>query len=64
MLKRKIRAEVESPLADAVLRGDVRPGDSATVRYNADTRSVRVERSGEASGDRDKTQADVPAQHA
>jgi ATP-dependent Clp protease ATP-binding subunit ClpC len=42
MLKRKIRAEVESQLADALLRGDVRDGDKVTMTYDPGTRSVRV----------------------
>jgi ATP-dependent Clp protease ATP-binding subunit ClpC len=44
MLKRKIRAEVESQLADALLRGDVRDGDKVTMTYDSGTHSVRVQK--------------------
>jgi ATP-dependent Clp protease ATP-binding subunit ClpC len=44
MLKRKIRLEVESQLADAMLRGDVRDGDKVTMTYDSGTRSVRVQK--------------------
>ncbi|HEV7391674.1 MAG TPA: Clp protease ClpC, partial [Burkholderiales bacterium] len=44
MLKRKIRAEVESQLADALLRGDVRDGDKVATTYDSGTHSVRVQK--------------------
>lgn len=44
MLKRKIRLEVESQLADALLRGDVRDGDKVTMTYDSGTHSVRVQK--------------------
>ncbi|SAK85271.1 ATPase [Caballeronia calidae] len=44
MLKRKIRAEVESQLADALLRGDVRDGDKVTMSYDSGSHSVRVQK--------------------
>ncbi|PRY08557.1 hypothetical protein [Paraburkholderia sp. BL25I1N1] len=44
MLKRKIRLEVESQLADALLRGDVRDGDKVTMVYDSGTHSVRVQK--------------------
>jgi ATP-dependent Clp protease ATP-binding subunit ClpC len=44
MLKRKIRAEVESQLADALLRGDVRDGDKVTMTYDPGAHSVRVQK--------------------
>jgi ATP-dependent Clp protease ATP-binding subunit ClpC len=44
MLKRKIRAEVESQLADALLRGDVRDGDKVTMTYDSGSHSVRVQK--------------------
>ncbi|MGC2966356.1 AAA family ATPase [Paraburkholderia aspalathi] len=40
MLKRKIRLEVESQLADALLRGD----DKVTMTYDSGTHSVRVQK--------------------
>jgi ATP-dependent Clp protease ATP-binding subunit ClpC len=45
MLKRKIRAEVESKLADALLRGDVRDGDKVTITYDSGANAVRVQKS-------------------
>lgn len=44
MLKRKIRAEVESQIADALLRGDVRDGDKVTVTYDSGANAVRVQK--------------------
>ncbi|MFM0689947.1 ATP-dependent Clp protease ATP-binding subunit [Paraburkholderia strydomiana] len=44
MLKRKVRLEVESQLADALLRGDVRDGDKVTMTYDSGTHSVRVQK--------------------
>jgi ATP-dependent Clp protease ATP-binding subunit ClpC len=44
MLKRKIRLEVESQLADALLGGDVRDGDKVTMTYDPGTHSVRVQK--------------------
>jgi ATP-dependent Clp protease ATP-binding subunit ClpC len=44
MLKRKIRAEVESQLADALLRGDVRDGDTVTMTYDSGANAVRVQK--------------------
>jgi ATP-dependent Clp protease ATP-binding subunit ClpC len=44
MLKRKIRLEVESELADALLRGDVRGGDRVLMTYDAGAKAVRVQK--------------------
>lgn len=44
MLKRKIRAEVESKIADALLRGDMRDGDKVTITYDSGTNEVRVQK--------------------
>ena len=44
MLKRKIRAEVESKIADALLRGDVRDGDKVTITYDSGTNEVHVQK--------------------
>jgi ATP-dependent Clp protease ATP-binding subunit ClpC len=43
MLKRKIRLEVESELADALLRGEVRDGDKVLLTYDAGANAVRVQ---------------------
>ncbi|HTI18870.1 MAG TPA: ATP-dependent Clp protease ATP-binding subunit [Trinickia sp.] len=42
MLKRKIRLDVESELADALLRDDVRSGDKVLMSYDASANAVRV----------------------
>jgi len=44
MLKRKIRLEVESELADSLLRGDVRSGDRVEIRWDAGEKAVRVKK--------------------
>src|SRR6201996_489861 len=44
MLKRKIRLEVESELADSLLRGDVRGGDAVEIRWDAGDKDVRVKK--------------------
>jgi ATP-dependent Clp protease ATP-binding subunit ClpC len=44
MLKRKIRLEVESQLADALLRGDVRDGDKVVMSYDALAHAVLVQK--------------------
>jgi ATP-dependent Clp protease ATP-binding subunit ClpC len=44
MLKRKIRMDVESELADALLRGDVRGGDRVELSWDAGANVVRVKR--------------------
>lgn len=48
MLKRKIRLEVESELADALLRGEVRDGDKVLVTYDAGANAVRVQKQSSA----------------
>jgi ATP-dependent Clp protease ATP-binding subunit ClpC len=44
MLRRKIRLEVESELADSLLRGDVRSGDRVEIRWDAGEKAVRVKK--------------------
>jgi ATP-dependent Clp protease ATP-binding subunit ClpC len=44
MLKRKIRLNVESELADALLRGDVRSGDQVRMTYDAGANAVQVQK--------------------
>ena len=44
MLKRKIRLEVESELADALLRGDVRGGDRVLMAYDAGANAVQLQK--------------------
>ncbi|NKJ49264.1 Clp protease ClpC [Burkholderia sp. SG-MS1] len=44
MLKRKIRLDVESELADALLRGDVRAGDQVLMTYDASMNAVHVQK--------------------
>jgi ATP-dependent Clp protease ATP-binding subunit ClpC len=44
ILKRKIRLEVESELADSLLRGDVRSGDAVKIRWDAGEKAVRVKK--------------------
>jgi hypothetical protein len=44
MLKRRIRLEVESELADSLLRGDVRSGDRVEIRWDAGEKAVRVKK--------------------
>jgi ATP-dependent Clp protease ATP-binding subunit ClpC len=44
MLKRKIRLEVESELADSLLRGDVRSGDAVEIGWDAGEKAVRVKK--------------------
>jgi ATP-dependent Clp protease ATP-binding subunit ClpC len=44
MLKRKIQLEVESQLADALLRGDVRDGDKVVMSYDALAHAVLVQK--------------------
>jgi ATP-dependent Clp protease ATP-binding subunit ClpC len=46
MLKRRVRSEVESPLANAILKGDVGPADRVKVAYDPVRKAVRVERAG------------------
>ena len=41
---RKIRLEVESELADALLRGDVRDGDKVVMSYDALAHAVLVQK--------------------
>jgi ATP-dependent Clp protease ATP-binding subunit ClpC len=43
VLKRRIRSEVESWLADAMLRDAIKPGDRVRLTYDADKRVVMIE---------------------
>jgi ATP-dependent Clp protease ATP-binding subunit ClpC len=42
MLKRKVRSEVESKLATALLKGDLRPGSEAVLSYDPVAKEVRI----------------------
>ncbi|RZA15895.1 MAG: Clp protease ClpC, partial [Lysobacteraceae bacterium] len=42
MLKRKVRSEVESRLATALLKGDLQPGAEAMLSYDAASKAVRI----------------------
>jgi ATP-dependent Clp protease ATP-binding subunit ClpC len=42
MLKRKLRSEVESRLATALLKGDLQPGSEAMLSYDAAIKAVRI----------------------
>jgi ATP-dependent Clp protease ATP-binding subunit ClpC len=44
MLKRKIRTEVESPLATALLKGEVTPDTHIRLRYDTAEKAVKIER--------------------
>jgi ATP-dependent Clp protease ATP-binding subunit ClpC len=44
MLKRKIRTEVESPLATALLKGEVTPGSRVKLRYDKAEKALKIER--------------------
>jgi ATP-dependent Clp protease ATP-binding subunit ClpC len=46
VLKRRIRAEVETKLADALLRGDVKAGDHVRIVYDQAKRDVAFEKDG------------------
>jgi ATP-dependent Clp protease ATP-binding subunit ClpC len=46
MLKRRIRSEVESPLANAMLKGDVAAGDRVKLGYDAVRKAVRIDKVG------------------
>jgi ATP-dependent Clp protease ATP-binding subunit ClpC len=47
MLKRKIRTQVESPLATAILKGEIAPGSRVKVRYDTAEKAVKIERAPE-----------------
>ncbi|MGF6602716.1 ATP-dependent Clp protease ATP-binding subunit ClpC [Paraburkholderia sp. GAS448] len=63
MLKRKIRLEVESELADSLLRGDVRSGDAVEIRWDAGEKAVRVKKLGapESTGEEARKAAETSA---
>jgi ATP-dependent Clp protease ATP-binding subunit ClpC len=47
LLKRKVRAEVESRLATALLKGDLSPGDRVTLAYDPAQKAVRLDKRAE-----------------
>ncbi|MGZ5034290.1 MAG: ATP-dependent Clp protease ATP-binding subunit [Usitatibacter sp.] len=47
MLKRKVRSEVESKLATAILKGDLAPGGGARISYDKGENAVKITRQGE-----------------
>ena len=47
MLKRKLRSEVESKLATALLKGDVRPGAQVMMTFDPTAKTVRIEQRAE-----------------
>lgn len=58
MLKRRIRSEVESPLASAMLRDEVASGERVTLGYDAVRKALRIDKA-RARGKEDRTEADV-----
>jgi ATP-dependent Clp protease ATP-binding subunit ClpC len=66
MLKRRIRSEVESPLASAMLKDEVKAGDRVKLGYDPVRKALRIDKAG--AGDRkDATQAadeEAPAAEA
>ena len=44
MLKRRVRSEVESPLANALLKGEVAPGDHVRLGFDPVRKAVRVDK--------------------
>jgi ATP-dependent Clp protease ATP-binding subunit ClpC len=44
MLKRRIRSEVEAPLANAILKGEISPRDHVKLSYDATRKSLRIEK--------------------
>jgi len=61
MLIRKIRLEVESQLAEALLRGGVRDGDKVTTTYDSGTRSVLVQKEASPTEAPSEASKQVPA---
>jgi ATP-dependent Clp protease ATP-binding subunit ClpC len=63
MLKRKIRMEVESELADSLLRGDVRSGDAVEIDWDASEKAIRVKKlaAQESAGEEARKAAEAPA---
>jgi ATP-dependent Clp protease ATP-binding subunit ClpC len=47
MLKRKLRSEVEAPLATAILKGEVSAGSRIRMRYDTVERAVKIDRADE-----------------
>jgi ATP-dependent Clp protease ATP-binding subunit ClpC len=44
MLKRQVRFDVEAKLANAMLRGDVKPGDRISMSYDTGNKETRIEK--------------------
>jgi ATP-dependent Clp protease ATP-binding subunit ClpC len=44
MLKRKVRTEVESPLANALLKGEVAAGDRISMSFDRARKEVRIDK--------------------
>ena len=44
MLKRRIRSEVESPLASAMLKDEVKPGDRVKLGYDPMRKALRIDK--------------------
>ncbi|OZI18763.1 Clp protease ClpC [Bordetella genomosp. 9] len=61
MLKRKVRTEVESKLATALLSGTIAAGASAKVWYDPQAREVKLETTDGKSGDGEAKSASIPS---
>ena len=56
MLKRRIRSEVEAPLASAMLKDEVSEGDRVKLGYDAVRKALRIDKAG-AQGRKEETEA-------
>lgn len=66
MLKRRIRMEVEAPLATAMLKDEVKAGDRVRIGYDPVRKAVRIEKAG-AQGQEESKEAgaaEAPAAEA
>ena len=66
MLKRRIRSEVESPLASAMLKDEVSAGDRVKLGYDPVRKALRIDKA-RARGKADRTEAgaeEVPSAEA
>jgi ATP-dependent Clp protease ATP-binding subunit ClpC len=61
MLKRKIRSQAESQLADALLRGDIRDGDKVVMTYDKSANAVLVQKLSPAEAEARNKPAREPA---
>lgn len=59
MLKRKLRSEVESPLATAMLKGDLSPGLSVKLGYDPVRKALRIDKVSDGSAANVKRHADA-----